>query len=174
MITRIALNVFSFSDLQRFTTYIFHIFEGIQLQVSFESAAQYLHFKQIYKDDLLKIDHISDTNVTKKLTIHSKTKALPILSYKGSPLDTLNQLLPIRIEEFVNFFQLRDMDHELCAFNTHNWFYSGDNIKYLEEFDQEYKYARCNNSDLRSYFPFTRSRKNKNKCHTVRKIGFFK
>ena len=45
------------------------------------------------------------------------------------------------------------MDHELCTFNTHSWFYSGDNIKSLEEFDQEYKYARRNNSDLRSFFP---------------------
>ena len=123
------------------------------MQVSFKSAIQYLHFKQIYKDYLLKIDQISDSNVTKKLTIYSKTKALPILSYKGSPLDTLNQLLPIHIEEFVNIFRLRDMDHELCAFNTHSWFYSGDNIKSLEEFDHEYKYARRNNSDLRPFFP---------------------
>ena len=53
------------------------------------------------------------------------------------------------------------MDHELCVFNTHSWFYSGDNIKSLEEFDQEYKYARRNNSDLRSFFPLCGAVKNK-------------
>ena len=59
---------------------------------------------QIHKDDLLKMDHISDSDAMKKLTIYSKTKSLPILSNKGDPLDTLSQLLPIHIDDFVNFF----------------------------------------------------------------------
>ena len=120
----------SLFSLGKFTTIFFTIHEGIDTLAQFSSNESYSAFLALVtNDDNIIIVDTQDA-MCKKIIIRKRIKTLPLLSYKNDEMlnmKTLNKMLEIHIESFVNFFRLQGLDSEdLENHNTTIWIVSDD------------------------------------------------